>query len=114
MHPEYNYSKFSSRLSSLRKTIQISDRRADLDQEAFELFVQNNPILYYSHKGYIQWQGSDQQRLLKKDIEDVIVEQFESRKQDLWLSRPEYQVFPVHVFRDKIRKKSEQQSTSIH
>ena len=75
-----------------------------MDQEAFELFVQNNPILYYSHKGYIQWQGSDQQRLLKKDIEDVIVEQFESRKQDLWLSRPEYHVFPLRVFRDKIKQ----------
>ena len=65
MRPEYaqyDYKKFSSRLSSLRKTISANQERAEDDQDAFELFVQNNPISYYSHKGYIQWQGSDAQR----------------------------------------------------
>ena len=54
MRPEYaqyDYKKFSSRLSSLWKTISANQERAEDDQDAFELFVQNNPISYYSHKG---------------------------------------------------------------
>eukprot|EP00536_Pseudo-nitzschia_multiseries_P017176 jgi/Psemu1/49687/gm1.49687_g len=35
--------------------------RADKDKAAFDLYVQNNPILYCNHKGYAQWQGSESQ-----------------------------------------------------
>ena len=65
-YAEYHYNKFSSRLSGLQKTIEKYIQRANNDQEAFDIFDQNNPILHYNHKGHIQWQGSDQQRLLKK------------------------------------------------
>ena len=44
LHPEfseYHYNKFSSRLSSLRKTIKSSNQRANADQESFELFLEN-------------------------------------------------------------------------
>ena len=71
MHPEfaeYSYKKFSSRLSSLQRPISLNQNRADADQDAFGLFVKNNSISYSSHKGYIQWQGSEAQRLLKEDI----------------------------------------------
>lgn len=103
-YAEYLFSKFSSRLSSLRKTAQANNRRAVSDQEAFDLFVQNNPISYYTRNGYTQWQGSEQQLLLKKDIEDGIVAAFGNRKKEFWQSREEFKVFPLHVFRDKIKQ----------
>ena len=103
-YADYHYNKFSSRLSGLRKTIEKHDQRADVDQEAFDIFVQNNPISYYNHKGHIQWQGSDQQRLLKKDIEGGIVKQFGSCKRELRKFREEYQEYPLKVFCDKIKQ----------
>lgn len=66
LHPtefgKYKYSKFSSRLSSLRKTIKERNERATLDQEAFDNYVARHPVSSFSHKGYVQWQGSDAQK----------------------------------------------------
>jgi hypothetical protein len=74
LHPtefsKYHYSKFSSRLSSLRKTIKECNGRAVLDQEAFDDFIARHPVSLYSHKGYIQWQGSDAQEKFNKLMEE--------------------------------------------
>ena len=80
-YAEYHYNKFSSRLSGLWKTIKENDKRAQDDQEAFDLFAQNNPISYHSHKEYIQWQGSVSQRLLQEDISADRVQEY--NKKDL-------------------------------
>jgi hypothetical protein len=73
LHPtefsKYHYSKFSSRVSSLRKTIKECNGRALLDQEAFDNFIARHPVSLYSHKGYIQWQGSDAQEKFNKLME---------------------------------------------
>jgi len=99
---EYMYSKFSSRLSSLRTTISECNDRAARDQEAFDNFVANHPeTSLFSHHGYIQWQGSEAQKLLKEDLENNLHETME--KKDLFRSRPEYyENFPLNVFRDKV------------
>jgi len=101
---EYLYSKFSSRLSSLRNTVKKDTSRAALDQEAFESYKQNHPALaYFSHKGYIQWQGSEAQRLCLEDLKEKRHENV-SRK-DFFGSRPEYyENFPLDVFRDKVNQ----------
>lgn len=101
---EYLYDKFSSRLSSLRKSLQDKKDRAAWDQEAFEIFKGKHPVLArFSRHGYIQWQGSDAQRLLLKDIEDG-KHKTQSRK-DLYGSKPEYyNEFPLDVFRDKLNQ----------
>jgi hypothetical protein len=65
MHPEfveYDYEKFSSRLSLLQKIIKDADNQARADQEAFENFKNDHPVSLFSHKGYIQWQGSPRLR----------------------------------------------------
>jgi hypothetical protein len=104
MRPEtslYSYAKFSSRLSSLRKTIKDANTRAEDDEEAFENYKQNHAPSSFSHKGYIQWQGSEAQELLLEDMEAGLHEQLE--KKELWLSRKEYcENFPLRAFRDKI------------
>lgn len=104
MHPEfaeYDYEKFSSRLSSLRKIIKDADNRARADQEAFENFKNNHPVSLFSHKGYIQWQGSEAQELLLQDMEQKLHETL--GKMELYGTRREYyEQFPLSVFRDKI------------
>jgi hypothetical protein len=49
----YLYSKFSSRLSSLRGTVQDRDSRAALDEEALLSVSRNHQPTMFSHKGYI-------------------------------------------------------------
>lgn len=98
---EYNYSKFSSRLGSLRTIIKDADHRATADQEAFENFKANHPISLFSHKGYIQWQGSEAQESLLEDIEAGFHQSM--GKKELWESRPEYyENFHLAAFRDKV------------
>jgi len=114
LHPEYTewkYKKFSSRLGGIRKIIKAKNGRAEDDQKAFDKFVENNEVSTVSHKGYIQWQGSDAQRLLKKDIKDGILAKYtkenypKNHKMEFWLTRPEYyNEFPLPVFRDKMRQ----------
>jgi hypothetical protein len=114
MHEEYaswSYKKFSSRLAGIRRIIKTKNGRAEDDQKAFDKFVENNEVSTVSHKGYIQWQGSDAQRLLKKDIKDGTLEKYtkenypKNHKMQFWLTRPEYyDEFPLPVFRDKIRQ----------
>ena len=100
-YAEYDYNKFSSRISSIRSTMKKNISRAKDDQAAFDLYVETNPVSYFSHKGYIQWQGSESQRLLQEDIANGRLEEW--GKMELWQSRQEYHFeFPLKEFRDKI------------
>ena len=106
MHPEYadyDFQKFSNRLSSIRKTVTELKDRAVEDQKAFDLFVRNNEVSLFSYGGYIEWQGSRSQQLLLEDIEAGKLEEYAGNKKEWYLSRPEYyNEFPLKVFRDKI------------
>jgi len=100
-YAEYDYAKFSSRVSSVRGTVKNNTIRAIDDQHAFDLYVEINPVSYFSHNGCIQWQGSDSQRLLRQDIDDGMLQTM--GKMELWQERTEYyDEFPLKVFRDKI------------
>jgi hypothetical protein len=43
-------------------------KRAAKDKERFDTFKSLNPVSEISHKGYVQWQGSEAQELLRHDI----------------------------------------------
>ena len=102
---EYDYKRFSSRLSSLCKTVNNCDRRMKADQLAFDNFLENHPDRsFMSHHGYEEWQGSEAQQLLLADIKkgDVTME---TKKYALWMSKAEYyEVFPLKTFRDKVHQ----------
>jgi hypothetical protein len=106
MRPEYShylYAIFSSRLSSLRKTIKVANIRAKDGEEAFKNYKQNHGLSEFSHRGYIQWKGSEAQELLEEDMEAGLHKRLE--KKELWGSRPEYyESFPLTAFRDKIHQ----------
>jgi hypothetical protein len=100
---EYHYEYFSARVSLLRKTINDANSRAEQDQEAFDNFKARHPPSLLSHKGYIQWQGSDAQQQVLEDIEDGLHESM--AKVALWeLRSVYYENFPLKVFRDKLNQ----------
>lgn len=102
---KYHYSKFSTRLDSLRKTVRNEMNRQSLDEEAFNNYKANHPSLAYksARGGYIQWQGSESQRLALQDIEAK--KHLAMSKKDWYGERPEfYNEFPLEVFRSKIEQ----------
>ena len=100
-HAEYDYEKFSSRVSAVRKVIKDSKHRETEDQIAFDNYRSNHPPSFFSHRGYIEWQGSEAQDYLHLDMEAKLHISMEEK--DLWASRPQYyESFPLDVFRDKV------------
>ena len=113
MHQEYaayNFDNFPSRIKGIQKIIKKNLERADDDQASFDKFCENNPVSQSSHYGYIQWQGSDAQKLVKKDIKNGVIssytkEKYKYPKMAYWLTKEEfYDEFPLQAFRDKIRQ----------
>jgi len=113
MHSEYaewNFDKFPSRIRGIQKIIKKNLERADDDQASFNKFCENNPVSQSSHYGYIQWQGSDAQKLVKRDLKNGVIasytkEKYKYPKMAYWLTKEEfYDKFPLQVFRDKIRQ----------
>ena len=71
MDPEfadYPFDKFKAGLNRLRKKIVDLDTRADEDLEAFRNYKLHHKPSLFSHKGYIQWQGSTAQELLCRTL----------------------------------------------
>lgn len=101
--PEYaatGYKLFSSRLSTLRKIVRKDLNRAEDDQAAFDNFRANNTIHTHTARGYPEWDGSEAQAQLKLDINAGLHEELEPS--ELWALRPEFDDFPLKVFRDHI------------
>ena len=102
-YKQHHYSKFSSRLSALRATVSANVSRKELDKEAFDNYVGNHPISCFSHKGHIQWQGSDAQELALQHIKDNAHSKMKWK--DWHGEHPEfYENFELSVFKDKIRQ----------
>jgi hypothetical protein len=91
MIPEYaifDHTKFKKRLESLRKSAGKLLSRAEVDETRFEAFVSKHTISLFSHKGYVQWQGSDAQKKLQIDISNN--KHCTMRKRDLYGSRADW------------------------
>jgi hypothetical protein len=101
---KFDFSRFEGRLKRLRKKIVENDNRADNDLEAFRNYKASHKPSLFSHKGYIQWQGSTAQELLWDDL-DAYLKDPTKKPKDLWMSRKEYRdEFPLDAFRDKIKQ----------
>lgn len=101
---KYRFDMFGGRLKRLRDKITELDGRAEQDLDAFNNYKSNHKPSLFSHKGFIQWQGSTSQELLREDL-PTYLENPDSKPKTLWLSRKEYRdEFPLDVFRDKIKQ----------
>ena len=100
---KYEYDKFSSRLRALQTKIKELNNRAEDDLQAFEIYKENHTPSLYSHKGYIQWQGSNAQELLWIDMEAGKHKVMKPKA--LWESRQAYlDEFPLYAFRSKLEQ----------
>ena len=109
----YDDKKFPSRLTAIRKAVKTSLNRKSADEEAFNIFKDKHPVSMFSHKGFIQWQGSKAQKLAKDDLEnkrfDLTRKGGKGKPQggyrEMFLSKQEYyENFEFDVFSDKIRQ----------
>lgn len=115
MRPEYlafDFGKFGARLSYIRQSIKKEDNRAEADEEAFDIFVAHHDVSFHSHKGYVQWKGSEAQALALRDIANGVHDltkkggrNKEGGFRALYNSRPQYyEAFPFPAFSEKIRQ----------
>jgi hypothetical protein len=80
--------------------------------KAFQKYVENHPVSYYSRKGYIEWQGSQSQKLALKDLEEGVHDlsikggpKKNGGYRAFYNARPEYYAeFEFKDFCDKIRQ----------
>jgi hypothetical protein len=116
---DYNdHTKFSNRLRSLRTQIKEQYERADADFRAFVHDRQIFPEPEFDYiRGYPHWNKSRAKKLLIRDID--IGKHKRVRPIKLYYTRPEYQEFPLKVFRDHIyqevrkKKKRSKKKTKV-
>ena len=102
-YAEYDYKKFSGRLSSIRKTVLLSKSRSESDRISLMKHIENNPVSTASHKGYAEWQDDIAQGILLEDIESNL--HITMGTAGLYCLRPEYyEEYPLDVFRDKLKQ----------
>jgi hypothetical protein len=105
MHPEfskYDFDKFDSRLTGIRKIVSRLNQRANADQKAFQRFVKNHDVSFYSHKGYPQWKGSIAR---KHVLEDIANGEHKKGFRQMYIAGGQlYGTFPFEDFCDKVRQ----------
>lgn len=109
MRPEYvPYAKnFGTNLRNLQKAIRDNQARADSDSAALAHDRRIFPPSANTFQGYPRWDGSGAQRLLREDIGAGLTSNCEPKT--LHQTRPEYQAFPLTVFRDHIYQEQRSQ-----
>lgn len=103
----YDYDRFEKRLSDVRDIARKAAIRAEEDEAALAMFVQNHEVSTHSHKGYIQWQGSEAQSAALKDLAEETFDLAAGSGgfRAMYNSDPVYfEEFPFEVFCDKIRQ----------
>ena len=93
---------FKHRLCVLRKQFIEGKNRAEEDLQAFMIAKSNHPPPPRNHKNEPQWNGSAAQEWLKVDMEND--RHINTRPEQLWESRDEYQKFYLSTFRDHIHQ----------
>jgi hypothetical protein len=91
---------FATNLRNLRRSLKALQGRADEDQAAVVHDLERFPRSMVNPRGHPRFDGSAAQRLLKQDVdngEDVGVKPMAFRN-----TRPEYEQFPLKVFRDHL------------
>ena len=101
--PEFTafpYDNFRTNLNNLRKAIAKLQDSALWDSQALARDRKLFPRPDKNFRGEPQWHGSDAEALLKQDVTDG--KQKTMKPKDLYKSRNEYQVYPLHIFRGHI------------
>ena len=103
--PKYaatKWSKFSRRLRDLQKQLKVGETKANKDAAALAHDRQLFPKKTHNTLNLPNWDQSQAQRSLKKDIDDN--KHKDMKPKELYESCPEYQVFSLDVFRGHIHQ----------
>ena len=93
---------FKRRLLALRKQYAEGQSRAKEDFAAFLIAKANHPPPALNHRGEPQWNGSEAQQLLNKELMTRDICQKSRIK--LWGDRPQYKLFQLTTFRDHLHQ----------
>ena len=96
--------KFSSRLRGVHDQIKKSYERADRDFRAFIHDRQIHPQPLLDHRGCPLWNTSKAKELLCRDMDLGKHKRF--KPMVLWYARPEFQEYPLEVFRKHIHQEA--------
>lgn len=90
---------FRNRLNAVKDDYSLRKRSAVADQKAYDNFRRNHPRATHNARGEPLWDGSQAQLLLKEDMQAGLHSNYKQPK-EFWQSRPEFQVYPLAIFRD--------------
>ena len=96
------YDSFPRRLKALRVQCGAKLNRSTVDAAAYNNDRRFDYQATFVALGLPRWDGSDAERLLKIDITNALHEQMAPK--ELYISRNEYQVFTLKVFRGHIHQ----------
>ena len=91
---------FATNLRNLQKSLKSLQDRADEDQAAVLHDLEAFPRSTVNARGHRRFDGSEAQRLLKHTFDNGEDEGLLPK--EIWLTRLEYQEFPLKVFRDHV------------
>lgn len=112
MQPEFvavKYENFRNNFANMKRKIRENRERADIDEAGFLHDLAIYPLAR-DCQGY--WDGSDAQELLRLDIENKRHEQM--KPELLWITRPQYQQFPLPKFRGHIHQELRSKRETIY
>jgi len=96
---------FKTNLKNLREALNREERNANEDATNILHDRSKHPIVGNPKFSYPRWDGSAASRLLKHDVDNGIINQ--KTPKELQLFRPEYQLFPLEVFRKHIHQEKQ-------
>lgn len=116
MHEEYSpykFANFKTNLANLRESINRNKERMKIDCMAYgqdrELLLQLRSANPPDLPPYPLWHKHPSKKLLKKDITDG--KHIGVKPQQLWQSRPQYQEFPLKIFRKHIYQEIDERAS---
>lgn len=103
-HP-YDFKNFKVNLKNLRDVIKKRLSKAQVDEVALRNTIEQRTLITEGRVEdlrYPRWNKSSAQALLTQDVASGIVNTM--KPAELWMTRPEYRIYPLSVFRDHIYK----------
>ena len=95
----YN-SIFTRRLADVAENHKKKNKRSSEDEEAYKQYRAAHPVRTHNDFGFPRWQGSEAERLLKKDMSEG--KHVGLKPQEFRLTRPQFLAIPLPIFRDHI------------
>jgi len=113
-YKRYAFKNFSTNLRNLRKAIKTGQEKADSDNAALthDRLIHSVGSETAKGCGYARWEGSDAEWFLKEDVD--VRKHKNIAPRDLHKTRPEYQAFPLKVFRDHVHQETHSRLTKAY